>query len=712
MDAQTYLPAAIDVLARVVAAFGFSAGLEGVAASVEALQTLARDDFVLVERLVAIRQVLTPTGDWVREDRQAEQLEQRRLEEQQAEQQRREQDERLAAESTARNASLARLRAKKLALGLDPSVARLPVLVHAPEPLVAAREGDRVRLRVDVRYSRRRRWFFNDKPVADDVDDTMRTGATACTLTLPRLSKRVAGEYYCVCENEEGSAVTPVTRVELVTKLRAGRIAERKLSLLQQHSRPTVVTVDGGGDSRREAVAMCVAAESASGSGGASFGVALLDAETLAPVRLAPSIQSESGKTVVAWSDRTQTLAVVAVAVPSDASAGRKPGGKAVKPGGAVQVALYAFERSAVAAAGQAPPNARGPSYRGALSPSSSPSPPRVKAGAPGANTTTVRQLTNQTVALAATFSGGVRAAAFLDGGRLLAVTDLHLSVAILALEPSQTLRLLHTIRSADDDRIASIASSADAPVLALAFRNSPHVDTVRLAKPSSASGGRTSDRLALARTRRHQFALAVHLTAVDGAGTFAAVAESAGCLKTWISVTNLNTRAINDNTDADADADFNADTPLRPRRRFGAHVGAITGLQWTESSSLLLSSGLDGFVRVWDVVPFVLASRSGGASLLAEFHVGDSVLGMAFASETSTFVTVSKAARGAKHSTVQSHTLPLLKELEAFRREQQLGEAAAQVQKVWKGHQTRVLLAELLGESRKQRRSSVGKAS
>jgi WD40 repeat protein len=557
-----------------------------------------------------------------------------------------------------------------------------------------------------VRYSRRRQWFFNGKPVADDPGDLapMRTGATACTLTLPRMSRRVAGEYYCVCENEEGSAVTPVTRVELVAKLRADRVAERKLALLQQHLMPTVVKIDGDGDSKREVVAVCIAAESASGTGGASFSVVLLGSETLSPVKFVPSIQSASGRPVIAWSDRMQTLAVVTDAMSSAASLGKKTDSKTVKVGGAVQVALYAFE-SAAAPSGQAlrAPNAHGSSYRGAPSPS--PSPPRAKANVPSASTTTTRQLTIQTITLESTFSGGVRAAAFLDGGKLLAVTDLHLSVAIFTVDPSQPLRLLHTICSAGGNRIASIASSADASVLALAFRNSPRVDAVRLARPSSASGGQTSDRLALAHTRRHQFALSVHLTAVDGAGTFAAVAESVGCLKTWISIVNLNTHAAN----ADGDGDGDAGTPLRPRRRFGAHVGAITGLKWTESSSLLLSSGLDGFVRVWNVVPFASASRSDSASLLAEFHVGDSVLGMAYVSETSTFVTVSKAAQGAKHAAVRSHTLPLLKELEAFRREQQLGEAAVQMQKIWKGYQTRVLLAELLGESRGRKQSSVG---
>lgn len=73
---------AIDVFARVVATFGFTAGLEGVVASVETLQKLARDDMELIERLVALRQVFTPTADWIREDQEAEQLDQRRLEQQ------------------------------------------------------------------------------------------------------------------------------------------------------------------------------------------------------------------------------------------------------------------------------------------------------------------------------------------------------------------------------------------------------------------------------------------------------------------------------------------------------------------------------------------------------------------------------------------------------------------------------------------------------
>lgn len=244
---------------------------------------------------------------------------------------------------------------------------------------------------------------------------------------------------------------------------------------------------------------------------------------------------------------------------------------------------------------------------------------------------------------------------------------------------------------------------------MVLTFRNAPHVDIVRLAPPSSSSAEKSGDprsvqSASLESTRRHRFALAVHLAAVDRAGMFAAVAESAGCLKSWISIVNLNTR------DSSAAA---IGTSLRSKRRFGAHVGAVTGLQWTDTSSLLLSSGLDGFVKIWNATfPSASAPSSDGATLLAQFHIGESVLHMAYAHETSTLVTVAKAQRKAQSATIQTRALLPLKELEAFRGEQQLGDAAVRVQKVWKGHQTRVLLAELLGESHRRRRPSVGKPS
>lgn len=373
----------------------------------------------------------------------------------------------------ARNAALVRLRAKKLALGLDPSVVRLPVLDQVPASLIAAREGDRVRLRVNVRFSRRRQWFFNGKPVDDDdAEDpaSLRRGARACTLTLLRMSKRVAGEYYCVCENEEGSAVTPVTRVEMAAKLRADRLAERTLPLAQQHARPTVMRIDGDND--RQVVAVCAPSESDSGGGSGSFTVVLLAAKTLASVRLAPSIRMDGSRAAVAWSDHTQTLAVVTDATPSAAAVGSKSKIKAAKPGGDVQIALYSIGRSMVAAPGQPPraPNARGPSFRGAQSQvrpkaSASGASNSNNNNASGSNTVTAKQLATQTITLAGAFDGGVRAVAFVDSGKLLALTDLHLTVAVYAIDRSQSqpLQLLHTVRSADGARISSATAAADA---------------------------------------------------------------------------------------------------------------------------------------------------------------------------------------------------------------------------------------------------------
>lgn len=684
---QTYLPIVLDVFARVIEPFGFTTSLEGVMASVETLQKFARDDMEVVQRLIAIRQVLTPTGDWIREDQQAVELERRRLEEQQLEQQRVEQSERLAAEAVARNAALARLRAKKLALGLDPSVARLPLLVQLPPPLIAAQEGDCVQLQVNVRFSRHRQWFFNGKPLDDNVEDpaTRRHGAQSFTLMLARMSKRVAGEYYCSFENEEGSVISPVTRVELVEKLRAELVGTRKLGSALTQAAPVVVNIGQGG-THREAVACCITSDSSAESGNESLCVALFSTETLATLRLTPPVTASNNKIVIAWSDLSQLLVALtkstALPIPIQTLSniqkkkdrGLSKSSKPVKLSVSYTVNFYSLENSEISPARS--PNARAPSFRAPARANSTANTIRSNLS----STPTIPKLiATHNIASPDAIQGEVRVITLLGSGKLLALSDLCYRVAVYSIDYSvNTFRLVHTFNAVDGDCICNVAASPRSSVLGIAFRRKPVLDVLQI---------KTSDFSVV--TRRHNFALPVHCVAIDHPGMFAAVAESVGCLKAWISVANTNTNDLQSKANKE---------PLRSKRRFEAHVGGVSGLLWTETSSLLLSSGADGFVKVWNVA-------GTGVSLLAEFYMGTSVLYMTYALGSSTLVTVINSSRprttsgegGRRQKVIQVHLLRRLGELEMFRSELQF-RGAAQIQKLWKGRHTRILLEKLLG--------------
>ncbi|KAG2766448.1 hypothetical protein PC129_g25090, partial [Phytophthora cactorum] len=174
--------------------------------------THAKDDEQLVQKLISIRKLLTPTGDWIQEDKDAEKVDEHRRElERQALLQKKEEDRRKEL-ITQENAKKARLWAKKIALGLDPSIQRPPVLVDVPPPVVAAIKNASLDLRVNAKFVQNFQWFFNGHPI--ETEEFV-SGINRCTLVIAKLTKRVTGEYYCTCENEEGAVSSTTCRVSL-----------------------------------------------------------------------------------------------------------------------------------------------------------------------------------------------------------------------------------------------------------------------------------------------------------------------------------------------------------------------------------------------------------------------------------------------------------------------------------------------------------------
>ncbi|KAG2787620.1 hypothetical protein Pcac1_g2867 [Phytophthora cactorum] len=111
---------------------------------------------------------------------------------------------------TQENEKKARLRAKKIALGLDPSIQRPPVLVDVPPPVVVAIKNASLDLRVNAKFVQKFQCFFNGHPI--ETEEFVSGGHHQCTLVIAKLTKRVTAEYYCTCENEEGAVSSTTCR--------------------------------------------------------------------------------------------------------------------------------------------------------------------------------------------------------------------------------------------------------------------------------------------------------------------------------------------------------------------------------------------------------------------------------------------------------------------------------------------------------------------
>ncbi|KAG2873625.1 hypothetical protein PC114_g25756, partial [Phytophthora cactorum] len=572
-----YLPVAIEIFAHVVSLYGFSESIEGVIESVRVIQTHAKDDEQLVQKLISIRKLLTPTGDWIQEDKDAEKVDEHRRElERQALLQKKEEDRRKEL-ITQENAKKARLWAKKIALGLDPSIQRPPVLVDVPPPVVAAIKNASLDLRVNAKFVQNFQWFFNGHPI--ETEEFV-SGINRCTLVIAKLTKRVTGEYYCTCENEEGAVSSTTCRSMVLT---------------------------------------CAGSK-----------IDLYDAKSLASVKAFPALPTA----MEALARDPQTNMVAAFSASNQQK----------DPNGATQVYFYSSECSDGDTNNGISPT---PTNRRRNPSSTGISKPKVSSFG---NSLKFQLVDVQSVEAVT----DVHAAEILNNGKTLLVTDLMHQVALYDLSPSFYSRKTLVFAS---DVVCHVGVSPKLPTLfALAFRNKPFV------KLYCTTTDKKTTRTEVAE-HRTGFKFPVHRASFDSSGFFLAVAET-GFMKSWISIVNVNTKKPSN-------------------KRFVAHAGRISGLQWTTTSSLLLSSSHDGYVKVWDPVAM---------SNLLSVHIETyGIHSMLLMEGLSVLVTL-----GYNDCRLQSRSIVQLHELEASRLVE-MNKQAANIQKIWKGRKTRQLIAKYI---------------
>ncbi|KAG1710366.1 hypothetical protein DVH05_017370 [Phytophthora capsici] len=551
------------------------------------MQMHAKDDEQLVQKLISIRKVLTPTGNWIQEDNDAEREDELRRElEQQLQQQKKEEEQRkelLAQE----NAKKARLRAKKISLGLDPSVQRPPVLVDVPPPVIAAREHARLELRVNAKYVQKFQWFFNGRRIEHEE---FVSGINRPTLVISKLTKRATGEFYCTCENEEGTVSSPVCRVSLAALT------------LSRHGSKTLKSLSTSPWYPLESAALtCVDRK-----------LNLYDGKSLVLLKAFPALPVPMK--ALAWDSQTKTVAAFSTSIQHESN----------EP---VQVYFYSPELGI----------SRTVNRRRS---SNVPPPPKAS------NSLKFQLLDVQSVDEVRE----VRFAAFLDSGKRLLVTDMMHQVAIFDISPYTCRKVL----SFSSNVLCDVAVFLGAPMgFALVFRNKPFIKVYSNKKPSSLE------------LSEHQinFKFPVHRAAFDTSGFSLAAAET-GFMKSWLSIVSVK-----------------ANQP--PKKRFVAHAGRISGLQWTTKSSFLLSASYDGYVKLWD--PLTLSN-------LLNVHLDPcGIHSMLLMEDLSVLMVL-----GYSSCRLQSRVVTQLPELEASR-VVELNEQAANIQKIWKGRKTRKLIAKYI---------------
>ncbi|ETI54520.1 hypothetical protein F441_02617 [Phytophthora nicotianae CJ01A1] len=605
-----YLPVAIEIFAHVVSLFGFSESIEGVQESVRVMQTHARDDEQLVQKLISIRRLLTPTGNWIQEDKDAEKDDEHRRELGTQALLLKKEEERRKEVLSQENAKKARLRAKKIALGLDPSVQRPPVLLDVPPPVVAAIENASLELRVNAKFVQKFTWFFNGHPI--ETEEFV-SGINRCTLLVSKLTKRVTGEYYCTCENEDGTVTSSTSRVSLAI-LTLTRLGTKALGTLATSS---MYVCD------KSMMLTCVSGK-----------INLYDAKSLAPVKAFPALPTAMRALV--WDPITKMAAAFSTSTQQE------------NPNEAPQVYFYSVERSdgenTNGIALTTTNRRRNPSNIGI-----------PKSKVPSIGNSLKFQLVNVQSVDAVT---QVHAAEFVNNGKMLVVTDMMHQVALYDLSPSFHCKKNFRFGS---DVVCHVAVSPKAPMLfALAFRNKPSIKVYYIT---------TDKKTTRTEILEHHidFKFPVHRTSFDLSGVSLAVAET-GFMKSWVSIVNVDRK-----------------TPSN--KRFVAHAGKISGLQWTRSSSLLISSSHDGYVKVWDPVAM---------SNLLSVHVETyGVHSMLLIEELAVLITL-----GYNDCRLQSQSILQLTELEASRLVE-LNKQAANIQKSWKGRKTRQLIATYIRGSK-----------
>ncbi|TYZ69438.1 hypothetical protein PybrP1_012647, partial [[Pythium] brassicae (nom. inval.)] len=305
--------------------------------------------------------------------------------------------------------------------------------------------------------------------------------------------------------------------------------------------------------------------------------VLVLHAATLATVKILPALQSASHQTL-AWNPQSKLL-VSTSSVPRHKQ----------------ELSLYALDFASIGAnnvAGVAGSDSSGAgvSESGTVSPKS-----KSRTLVPSSSSTTVNAATSASAIsrLLATPRveelSEVHVAQFFANGKLLLLSDLKHRAAVFELAPSLACRQVLEF----DSRVCHVASCLQENALAVALRGrtqlllySPPPCFTSSFTPNTSYSTSTSANGARLELEELPFRFPVMCSAFDDRGFYLAVAE-ASCLKAWISVIRVH-----------------AHQPRLPsKKRFEAHVGKVSGLQWTSASSpLLLSSGFDGYVRVWDI--------------------------------------------------------------------------------------------------------------
>ncbi|DAZ99008.1 TPA: hypothetical protein N0F65_011263 [Lagenidium giganteum] len=618
----TYIPLVLDLFKHIVGKYGFAETLPGVAEAVRALQDHAENDEYLVNQIIAIRRSLTPTGAWITEDAEAEEQDKRRKVVEQEERRKQDEEARRLELLAAENARKARVRAKKLAKGIDPSIERLPELLGFPPPIFVARENKTVWLRVRGKYIQTCRWHFNGKPI--ESEEFVR-GIHHTTLLIPHLTKRVVGEYFCVCENDEGSRSTPTMRLQLVA-LSSTRLASRKLRG-RTTSMPLYFDQGVAGCCMNRSLVTC-------------------EAKTLTLVKISPVIPP--GVQSMAWFPRLRLLAVGAEQAPPSATKKPTKGSKSAN----ASLALYSMNVSIVDASGVAATTTL------SVEEKSPKRKPTVIVTAPVEQPKNTSMVTSQCLAFLTTSLGSVEAIAFTDNGRRLVLSDGKHCILVYRTQPALTLE--HTIKIPGN--IYHISASTNRSSFAVALQNSDRILWYGLRPPSEP-------------IQHHlQLNLAAGRVALDPHG-FALAATEIGCIKSWISILNIETR--------------------RPsKKRFVAHVGRVTHMEWTEQTSLLVSAGHDGYVKLWDLESV--------ACVFSYHHDLNGVRWLGWMEKEAMFHIVGFSSARMEARQVQS-----LPEFLATRLDE-LHDHALRIQKVWKGGQTRYLVNKFI--RRPKRRASVVK--
>lgn len=585
--------------------------------SVCVLQTHAKSDENIVKQLVALRKIFTPTGDWVREDDEAEQEDEKRRELELVAQRKQREDAERAEQLAIENARQAKIRAKKIALGLDPSVLRLPILIDQPPPIIAMHEFSRdIRLQVYGDYIQSYQWFFNGHAIASEE---FVCGIRRSMLVIPSLTKRVAGEYYCICTNEDGRMSSRTCQL-MIARLNISRCLSKKL-----RSYPSSPLFRCGA----HAIACCV-----------GHSVVVLDINSLANLKIIPPIPG--AKQTVGYDDQTKMLATVSGSSKQEAT----------------ELSFYSIDTSSMDASNSlsssqkliSPPVGRKASNKRVFQ--------AADTAPPGSVAVKTQLLSSHSIPSGMKI---VHAVQFFALGRLIAISDLDRKLVVWSLSTSSGVSTIEIFTHEQaDGRICHLASTPDLNLLALSCRNHKTVQLFNFQTTKLVPNGPHRHRL--------QFRLPVHRTALDHEGFFLAVAE-AGTMKSWVSIVNLNTMRAS-------------------KVRFGAHIGKISSLQWTKTSALLVTSGFDGYVKVWAI----------GTTQSCLVSVNVDLRGIhsaALLAERGLLVAV-----GYTDSRLQTRTIAHFSDFEVSRC-MQLESHATRIQKIWKGRQTRELIAKFIRQLR-----------